>query len=321
MPQAKTKAAFVEPMLLLRTEKLPECPGWLVELKFDGYRALAIRDGGEVRLRSRNDKDFTSRYPAIVKALAAMPEGTVIDGEIVALDRNGKPSFSLLQNYSSAGGSLHYFIFDVLILKGQDVMDKSLTERRRFLEKHVFPKLAEPIRYSPVLEAGLKDLIHSVKAQGLEGLVAKRRDSRYETGQRSGAWQKMRVNQGQEFVIGGYTPAPKNFDALVIGYYDGDQLMYAARTRNGFTPASRAELFRKLKPLEIAGCPFANLPEKKAGRWGAGLKAAKMEECRWLKPQLVGQFEFAEWTEDAHLRHSRFVGLRDDKKPKDVGRE
>jgi len=172
-----------------------------------------------------------------------------------------------------------------------------------------------------VLEAKLEDLIRSVKAQGLEGLVAKRRNSKYEPGQRSGAWQKMRVNQGQEFVIAGYTPSPKNFDALVIGYYEGSKLMYAARTRNGFTPASRAELFKKLKPLEISGCPFANLPEKKAGRWGAGLTAAKMPECRWLNPQLVGQFEFVEWTEDAHLRHSRFIALRDDKKAKDVKRE
>src|SRR6202043_3781781 len=116
---------------------------------------------------------------------------------------------------------------------------------------HVLPRLAEPVRYSPVLEAKLEDLIRSVKAQGLEGLVAKRRDSSYEPGLRSGAWQKMRVNRGQEFVIAGYTPSPKNFDALVIGYYDGDKLLYAARTRSGFTPASRAELFKKIQRLEI----------------------------------------------------------------------
>jgi len=138
---------------------------------------------------------------------------------------------------------------------------------------------------------------------------------------RSGAWLKMRANQGQELVIGGYTPSPKNFDALVIGYYDGSNLIYAARTRNGFTPASRAELFKKIKPLEIKECPFANLPEKKAGRWGAGLTAAKMAECLWLKPVLVGQFEFVEWTSDQHLRHSRFVALRDDKKAGAVKRE
>jgi bifunctional non-homologous end joining protein LigD len=200
-------------------------------------------------------------------------------------------------------------------------MGEPLMKRRALIEKSVLPKLTEPIRYSPVLEGGLKDLIASVKAQGLEGLVAKRADSKYEPGERSGAWRKMRVSQGQELVIAGYTPSPKNFDALVIGYYEGPKLIYAARTRNGFTPASRMELFKKIKPLEITECPFANLPEKKAGRWGAGLTAAKMAECRWLKPALVGQFEFVEWTEDAHLRHSRFVALREDKKAKDVRRE
>jgi bifunctional non-homologous end joining protein LigD len=312
---------FIEPMLLLRTEKLPEGPDIQYEIKFDGYRALAMKSEGKVHLRSRNDNDFNVRYPGIVKALAPMPDQTVIDGEVVALDSDGKPSFNTLQNYGSAGAPLHFYVFDLLILKGRDVMGEPLVKRRELLEEHVLPKLAEPIRYSPVLEAKLEDLIRSVKAQGLEGLVAKRRNSKYEPGQRSGAWKKMRVNQGQEFVIAGYTPSPKNFDALVIGYYEGSKLMYAARTRNGFTPASRAELFKKLKPLEISGCPFANLPEKKAGRWGAGLTAAKMAECRWLKPQIVGQFEFVEWTEDAHLRHSRFVALRDDKKATDVKRE
>ncbi len=173
----------------------------------------------------------------------------------------------------------------------------------------------------PGLKASLPDLIASVKSAGLEGLVAKRRDSAYEPGQRSGAWRKMRVNQGQELVIGGYTPSDKNFDALVLGYYKNGKLMYASRTRNGFTPASRVELFKKLKPLETKECPFANLPEKKSGRWGAGLTAAKMAECRWLKPVLVGQFEFVEWTEDNHLRHTSFIALRDDKKAKDVKRE
>jgi bifunctional non-homologous end joining protein LigD len=171
------------------------------------------------------------------------------------------------------------------------------------------------------LEGSLKDLIGSVKAQRLEGLVAKRRSSKYEPGLRSGAWQKMRVNQGQPFVIGGYTIGAATFDAVVFGYYDGDRLIYAGRTRNGFTPKLRAELLKKFKPLQIKECPFANLPEKKAGRWGAGLTAAKMGECLWLMPKLVGQFEFVEWTEDGHLRHSRFVGLHDDREPTDVRRE
>jgi ATP-dependent DNA ligase len=130
----------------------------------------------------------------------------------------------------------------------------------------------------------------------------------------------MRVSRGQELVIAGYTPSLKNFDALVIGYYENDKLLYAGRTRSGFTPASRIELFKKIKPLEIKRCPFANLPEKKAGRWGAGLTAAKMAECSWLKPELVGQFEFVEWTSENHLRHTKFIGLRDDKKASEVVR-
>jgi DNA ligase D-like protein (predicted ligase) len=321
MAEKKATARFIEPMLLLRTEKLPEGPDWQVELKLDGYRSLAIKSGGKIHLRSRNDNDFNARYPGIVKALAKMPDDTVIDGEVVALDEEGRPSFNTLQNFGSAGAPLHFFIFDLLILEGRDVMSEPVTKRRELIEKRVLPKLAEPIRYSPVLEGSLRNLISSVKAQGLEGLVAKRRDSKYEPGLRTGAWQKMRVNKGQDLVIAGYTPSPKNFDALVIGYHDGPNLIYAARTRNGFTPASRVELFKKLKPLEIKECPFSNLPEKKAGRWGAGLTAAKMTECRWLKPVLVGQFEFVEFTPEGHLRHSKFISLRDDKKPKDVMRE
>lgn len=160
-----------------------------------------------------------------------------------------------------------------------------------------------------------------MREQGLEGLVAKRRDSLYEAGRRSGAWQKMRINQGQELVIGGYTIGGKTFDALVLGYYKNGKLLYASRTRNGFTPALREQLFKKMKPLEIADCPFANLPEGHGGRWGQGLTSAKMKNCRWLKPELVGQFEFVEWMPDGHLRHTKFVALREDKKAKDVGRE
>jgi ATP-dependent DNA ligase len=187
--------------------------------------------------------------------------------KVVALNAEGKPSFNTLQNYGSGVAPLHFYIFDLLVLKGKDVMNMPLVDRRQLLEKHVLSRLSEPIRYSPRLQASLKDLTQSVKAQGLEGLVAKLADSAYEPGLRSGVWLKMRVNQGQELVIAGYTPSLRNFDALVIGYYEDGKLIYAARTRNGFTPGSRAELFKKLRPLEIEECPFANLPEKKAGRW------------------------------------------------------
>jgi ATP-dependent DNA ligase len=240
-----------------------------------------------------------------------MPDDTALEG---------RSSFHLLQNYGAVGARLHVFVFDALIPSGKEVMGEPLVKRRELLEKYVLPKLDEPIRYSLVLNGRLKDLIHSVKAQRLEGLIAKRSDSKYEPGLRSGAWVKMRVNQGQEFVIGGYTVGGPTFDALVFGYYEGGRLIYAARTRNGFTPKLRAELMKRFKPLESKECPFANLPEKKAGRWGAGLTAAEMEACRWLKPSLVGQFEFVEWT-SAHLRHSRFLALREDKKARDVRRD
>lgn len=314
-----TSGRFIQPMLLFRTQKLPTGASIAYELKFDGYRAEAIKTGGKVYLRSRNDKDFNGRYPAIVRALAGMPDDTVIDGEIVAFE-SGRPSFNALQNFA-AGAALFYYVFDVMILRGRDVIALPLTERRALLETEVLAKLADPIRESPILDAPLSDLIQSVKAQGLEGLVAKRRDSRYEPGLRSGAWQKMRVDRGQEFVIGGYTPSAKNFDALVFGYYDGGKLMYAGRTRAGFTPASRESLFKRFRGLETTECPFANLPEKRAGRWGQGLTEEKMAEYRWLRPALVGQFEFVEWTPDGHLRHVRFVALRNDKSARDVGRE
>ena len=318
---ATLRARFIEPMLLQQTAKLPEGAQWLYELKLDGYRAIAFKAGGRVHLRSRNDKDFTARYPAIASALSALPDETVIDGEVVALDEAGKPSFNLLQNHGSSKASLVYYVFDVLTVAGRGVTDEPLSVRRELLAREIMPKLSDPIRESPLLDASLSDLIQAVKAQGLEGLVAKRRDSRYEPGQRSGAWAKMRVNQIQDFVIGGYTIAGPTLDAVIFGYYDGPRLIYAARTRNGFTPSSRQALLRKFRGLETTDCPFANLPEVRAGRWGEGLTAEKMKDCRWLKPVLVGQFEFLEWTPDNHLRHSKFVALRDGMKSHDVVRE
>jgi bifunctional non-homologous end joining protein LigD len=321
MAKTETRAQFVEPMLLLRTNRLPEGRDWEFEIKLDGYRAIAFKSGGRVHLRSRNDKDFASRYPAIVKALAPMPDETVVDGEVVALDESGRPSFNTLQNYGSSKGPLLYYVFDVLVLRGRDVRAEPLSSRRQLLDEEILTKLDEPIRASPILDASLPELIRAVKAQGLEGLVAKRKTSRYEAGQRSGAWQKMRVNLGQEFVIGGYTPGPRAFDALIFGYYQGEQLLYVARTRNGFNPSSREKLFKHFKGLETPKCPFANLPEAQSGRWGQGLTAEKMQDCIWLKPMLVGQFEFLEWTPDDHLRHSRFVALRADKNAREVVRE
>jgi ATP-dependent DNA ligase len=157
-----------------------------------------------------------------------------------------------------------------------------------------------------------------VKEFGFEGIVAKRKDSYYESGKRSGAWVKYKVNRGQEFVIGGYTPG-NPFDALIVGYYEGERLLYAAKVRNGFVPLVRREVANKFKGLGIDNCPFANVPEKKRTQWA--LTKEEMKNCVWLRPELIAQIEFTEWTLDNHLRHSRFVGLRDDKEARDVVRE
>jgi DNA ligase D-like protein (predicted ligase) len=318
---SEVKARFIEPMLLQRVSSVPEGQDWAYEVKLDGYRALAIKSNDKVLLRSRNNKDLASKYPAIVKALAALPDETVIDGEVVALDDAGRPTFNLLQNAGKAKLPIVYYVFDVLVLGGRSLMQEPLSKRRELLSRRVLPNLQEPIRESSQLTASLPDLIRAVKAHGFEGIVAKRLDSRYEPGRRSGAWQKMRINQGQEFVIGGYTRSMRNFDALIFGYYERGKLIYAGRTRAGFTPASRTDLFRRFRSLEIHECPFVNLPEERGGRWGEGLTAGKMRECRWLKPVVVGQFEFLEWTPDGHLRHSRFIALREDKNPTEVLRE
>jgi bifunctional non-homologous end joining protein LigD len=321
MQRHEAKASFIPPMLLQRVSSLPDGPQWSYEVKLDGYRVLAVKANGKVLLRSRNNKDFNAKYPSIAKALASLPDETVIDGEVVALDASGRPSFNLLQNVGSSKANLVYYVFDILVLEGKDVMQEPLSVSHDMLRERVLKGLKEPVRESPQLSASLPELVKAVRAHGFEGIVAKRLDGRYEPGQRSGAWLKMRVNQGQEFVIGGYTPGAGSFDALIFGYYEGSNLLYAARTRNGFTPVTRGQLYRRFQGLEIAECPFTNLPESRSGRWGVGLTSEKMEQCRWLKPVLVGQFEYLEWTPDNHLRHARFIGLRDDKNPREVRRE
>src|SRR5262245_35401404 len=169
--RSRVKARFIEPMLLLRTDTLPDEPArWSYQLKLDGYRAIAFKTGGKVHLRSRNDNEFGARYPTVVRGLAQMPDETVIDGELVALDEKGRPSFNALQNYDPAAARVVYYVFDVMILAGRDVMAQTLDARRERLERTVLPTLAEPVRYAGELHASLRELVHSVKAQGLEGL-------------------------------------------------------------------------------------------------------------------------------------------------------
>jgi DNA ligase D-like protein (predicted ligase) len=317
----KAQARFVEPMRCRSVDRLPEGSEWEYELKFDGYRALAFKTGRRVWLMSRNERDFAPLFPAVVRALEKLPQATIIDGEIVALNTAGQPSFNLLQNYQTRAQTIVFYAFDLLMLSGQTVMDRPLEERRDLLQRRIMRRLREPIRFSETLNAPADRVLEAVRSLGLEGVIAKHRRSTYAAGRTPGTWVKFRVNQGQEFVIGGYTPSGRNFDAILVGYYEGNQLIYVASVRNGFIPALREALFHFFVELEIDTCPFANLPESHKRRWGEGLTTADMAERRWLKPELVAQIEYVEWTEANHLRHSRFVGLRDDKDPKDVRRE
>ncbi len=255
------KARFIEPMLCLAVTELPEGPEWIYELKLDGYRGIGLNADGRARLLSRNGKDLSDRFPGTTKALQNLPDETIIDGEIVALDDDGRPSFSILQN--SRDCTIVFYAFDLLLLAGLDMRRYRLESRREVLRTRVLPQLSEPIRFSETFDGPPATLVRAVREHGLEGVVAKRRDSLYDAGRRSGTWLKMRVNRGQEFVIGGYVPASDNFDSILVGYYEGKELVYVTRVRNGFTPALRVSVFKRFRGLGIERCPFANLPEKK----------------------------------------------------------
>lgn len=305
-------AAFIEPMQCLSVSKLPTGSQWTWEIKLDGYRALTVKSGKRVTLYSRLENFLNVKFPYIADALATLPDETVVDGELVALDDNGRPDFNMMQKFRSAASRIHYYIFDMLILKGRDLASLPLSERRAFLKAQI--RVAdERIRIMDYVEADSDQILHAVREQKLEGIIGKRADSAYEAGQRSGNWIKYRLNSGQEFVIGGYTPGSHGLDALIVGYYDGKDLKFVAKVRNGFMPATRRKLFEQLQPLRSDKCPFVNLPETHKGRWGEGLTAEKMKQCIWLKPKLVAQIEFLEWTGADHLRHAKFVGIRDDK--------
>ena len=313
-------AGFVEPMECLAVARLPDGAQWLYEIKLDGYRAEAVRSESGVILFSRNCKSFNKQFSLIVEALADLPENTVIDGEVVALDESGRPNFNLLQNFRSAASRIHFFVFDFLVYQGRDLTRLPLIERREIM-RSVLKFKSPRIRISDDVEASAMDMLDAVREQGLEGIVGKRKDSLYESGKRSGAWIKYRVNRGQEFVIGGYLPGRHGLDSIIVGYYKAHKLIYVARVRNGFVPASRRQMFEKLLLLVIPECPFVNLPEKHRSRWGEGLTAEDMNKCVWVSPELVAQIEFLEWTESDHLRHSKFVGLREDKDPSSVVKE
>jgi bifunctional non-homologous end joining protein LigD len=304
-------------MMALPRSALPSGPQWTYEVKWDGYRTIAVKDGGRVRLYSRNLKEVSAQYSSIAAGVARVHAARVmLDGELVALDERGRPSFQALHHQSHS--ALAYYVFDLLELNGRSLVNAPLEERRRQLPAIV---AGTPVFLSEPLPGSPEDIARAVRELGLEGVVAKRADSRYEPGRRSGAWVKVRFNLRQEFVVGGYKPAGDSFDSLLTGYYEGRKLLYAGKVRAGLTPQQRATLIDRLRPLAASRCPFANLPNAKSSHWGEGITAEDMEKLCWVKPAIVVEVAFVEWTRDASLRHASFLGIREDKKAKDVKRE
>jgi DNA ligase D-like protein (predicted ligase) len=314
------EAGFVEPMECLAVRRLPDGLEWVYEIKLDGYRALAINANGRLSLYSRRRKSFNRQYQHVFDALRDLPQNTVVDGEIVALDDTGRPNFNFLQHSRSQAKRICYFVFDLLVYDNRDLMRLPLVERREILKSNI--QFHSPrVRIAEYFEASAEAMLRSAREQGLEGVVAKRRSSLYEPGKRTGAWAKFRLNSGQEFVIGGYVQGAYGVDSIIVGYYKASALIYVARVRNGFVPETRRQVFAMLRPLVIADCPFMNLPEKEKGRWGTGLTADDMQKCIWVCPERVARIEYLEWTDGDHLRHAKFGGLREDKDAQSVTKE
>ena len=298
-------------------QALPEGDDWLYEVKFDGYRALLLKEGSQVQLRSRNNKDLTATYPSVRDAGGRVrARSAVLDGEIVAIDPQGRPSFQALQHRAAHPGfAIVFYAFDLIHLDGDDLTRLPLVARKARL-----PKVVEDsgILLSHALPGTAAQVSDAVQRLGLEGVIAKRKSSRYEPGLRSESWLKLKLENQQELVVGGYRPGPHGVDALLVGYYDGKALKFAGKVRAGFTPHVRREVFDVLKPLHASRCPFADLPNSKASHWGGGVTAEQMQEMQWVKPALAAQIRFVEWTADGHLRHAAFIGLRGDKDARSI---
>jgi len=307
-------------MMALAVRDIPEGTDWSYEVKWDGYRAQILKRGARVSLASRNLKDITAQFPAVVAAASTLDaDDALLDGEIVALDAEGRPSFQALHHWATAGLAIVYYAFDLLHRDGRSLLRTPLDDRRRALQAVAGGSgllLSLPLPGTP------NAIAREVRRLHLEGLVAKRRASAYEPGKRSGAWQKIKFSLRQEFVVGGFKPAGASFDSLLVGYYAADRaLCFAGKVRTGFTPRTRAEVFRRIAPLTVRRCPFANLPTSRTGHWGEGITADEMTRLQWVKPVTVVDVAFTEWTRDGHLRHAAYAGLRDDKRAVDVVRE
>jgi bifunctional non-homologous end joining protein LigD len=322
----KAKPQFIEPMKARLVDEPPSGGDWSYELKFDGFRVCAVKNGSQINLISRNGNELRSRFPEIVEALKDFPPGDcVIDGEVVALDEEGRSSFQLLQGLEMEGhkAPLVFYVFDLMQLNGRSLTGLPLTARKEVLAK-ICDGVGDPIRYSGEIGGDARTLLKEVQRRGLEGLIGKLRDSVYEAGRRSGTWIKLKCVNEQEFVIGGFTPpqgARRHFGAILVGYFEGKKFLFAGKVGTGFDTKSLAALHKKLKGEKRDDCPFADLPSKQGGQWVQGITPSMMRKIHWVNPAFVCQVRFAEWTRDAKLRQPVFLGLREDKKPTEVKRE
>jgi len=320
------KARFIDPMKPRLVEKPPTAGDWIYELKFDGIRLIAVKTGKKVSLLSRNKNELAGRFPEIVEAVKSLPaRECVIDGEVVALDEEGRSSFQLLQAREMEGrkSPVYFYAFDLLQLDGKSLIGLPLEARKNVLEK-LCADAGDPIRYSGVIGGDAKALLDEVKHRGLEGIVGKQRTSVYEPGRRSGAWIKLKCANKQEFVIGGYTPpqgSRKHFGAILVGYYENKRLVFAGKVGTGFTTEWLLVLHKKFRAEGRSDCPFVDLPSKQNGQWVQGITPSMMRKMHWVKPVFVCEIKFAEWTRDGKLRAPVFLGLREDKKASDVVRD
>jgi len=298
------------PMLATLTDNSFDDNDWIFEIKYDGYRALSYIDGGDVTVMSRKDLSFNKKFPPVVEALKELGLEAILDGEIVALNEEGRSDFQLLQQWQKNGeGELVYYVFDLLWLNGYNLMHLPLVERKEILQQ-ILPEHAM-IRYSDHIENKGNQFFEAATEQGLEGIIAKERDSTYTPKIRTRQWLKIKTVQRQEVVIAGFTEtrgSRSHFGALVLGVYEKDKLIYVGHTGSGFTEKSLAAVYKKLKPLIIDKPPFATKPKTNM-------------PCTWVKPVLVGEVKFSEWTKDNILRQPIFMGLREDKNAKDVHKE
>jgi bifunctional non-homologous end joining protein LigD len=309
----KGRATDYVPMLATLASDVPSGSGWMFEVKWDGYRAIARVAGGEATLTSRRGNDLTSRFPEVAKAIgrATKSPDCVLDGEVCALDDDGRSSFSVMQQGS---GPLVFYVFDVLEVDGKPLVELPLRERRERLEQ-LLDRRNETVRLSEAFEDG-RALYEAAKEQGLEGVIAKRADSRYQPGKRTREWLKVKTHGRQEFLIAGYTKGKGRrsgrLGSLVLAVNRGGELSYAGNCGTGFTDEEIDKLMRKLRPLERKRPPFAVVPK---------MPKVRKDDVVWVKPELVCEIEFAEWTHDGRLRAPSYKGLREDKAPGEVRRE